>query len=258
MTLQPDSYHLSYAHLFTEAEIERIYQGAMRILRNSGFRIQHSLILERLEKRGAKVDPTDQVFWPTREMIADLEACARHHAEAPVRTSLLRRPTALGNVITYNGTLYYDWTEGAQRAAKLQDVETMLKVCHMLPEVTDFGPTITAQDVPPPIEPMVSFALGIKTTDKPVHRVELVLPEQLPYLEDLDSITQGREVRYNYDGCAINNFTVDSRAMGCLVATWQRNGLAQWEVYSCPVAGATAPVTLPGAVVVGVAETLGA
>ena len=89
------------------------------------------------------------------------------------------------------------------------------------------GARDVAQDVPPPIEPIVSFALGITLTDTPVHRVELVLPDQLPYLQELDSITQNRDVRYTYDGCAVNNFTVDSRAMGCLLATWQQNGLAE-------------------------------
>lgn len=258
MPLLPDSSYLTYIQILDDSEIERIYRGALRVLMHSGFRIQHRLILERLEKHGARVDYSHEVFWPTPEMVLLLEECVRRSVPNPQRTSLLRRTQIPGNAITYNGTVYYDWSEGVQRAATLLDVENMLKACHMLKEVTEFGPTLTAQDVPATIEPIVSFALGIKTTDRAVLRVELVLPEQLPYLEELDTITQGRQVRYNYDGCAINNFTVDSRAMGCLVATWQRNGLANWEVYSCPVAGATAPVTLAGSVVVGVAETLGA
>ena len=248
----------SYARILSDAEIERIYDGAVRVLLNTGFRIQHPDILKRLEQRGARVDYADQVFWPTREMMRDLEACARRHAGPPPKEPVLRRPLPQGNLITYNGTLYYDWTEGIQRPATLEDVEAMLKVCHVLPEVADFGPTVTAQDVPPLIEPIVSFARGIQITDKPVHRVELVLPGQLPFLEELDSITQGREVRYNHDGCAINNFTIDARATGCLMATWQRNGLERWTTSSCPIAGASAPVTLAGAVVVGVAETIGA
>lgn len=258
MPLTPDSSYLSYIHIFTDREVERIYQGAIRVLMHTGFRIQHRAILERLERHGARVNYTGEVFWPTADMLRRLEEQVRRCSPNPSRTHLLRQPPYAGSSITYNGTLYYDWREGVQRAASLQDVENMLKACHMLKEVAEFGPTITAQDVPPPIEPIVSFALGIETTDRPVLRVELVLPEQLPYLEELDTITQGHPVRYNYDGCAINNFTVDERAMGCLYATWQRNGLANWEVYSCPVSGATAPVTLAGAVVVGVAETLGA
>ena len=258
MPLIPDSSFLNYIQILDDDEIDRIYRGAVQVLKKTGFRIQHPMILERLQKHGAKVDFTHEGFYPTDTMIQKLEDCVRRSAPSPKRTSLLRRRNIPGNVITYNGTIYYDWTEGKQRAATLVDVENMLKTCHMLKEVSEFGPTLTAQDVPPIIEPIVSFALGIRITDRPVLRVELVLPEQLPYLEELDTITQGVQVRYNYDGCAINNFTVDSRAMGCLVATWQRNGLANWEVYSCPVAGATAPVTLAGSVVVGVAETLGA
>lgn len=258
MPLTPDSSYLSFVRLLTDTEIERIYQGARNVLLQTGFRIRHRAILERLEKRGSRVDFAAEVFWPSPELLSRLEEQVRRCSPNPTRTPLLRQPPYRGNSITYNGTLYYDWTEGVQRAAALNDVENMLKVCHMLPEVSEFGPTVTAQDVPPAIEPIVSFAHAIQVTDRPVLRVELVLPGQLPYLEELATITQDRQVRYNYDGCAINNFTVDERAMGCLYATWQRNGLANWEVYSCPVAGATAPVTLAGAVVVGVAETLGA
>ena len=172
----PDSTYLSFIRLLEEAEIERIYQGAVRVLTHSGFRIQHPDILARLERQGARVDYASEVFWPTADMIRRLEEQVRRCSPTPVRTRLLRKPPHAGNVITYNGTIYFDWTEGVQRAATLRDVENMLKVCHMLDEVSEFGPTITAQDVPPIIEPIVSFALGIKTTDRPVLRVELVLP----------------------------------------------------------------------------------
>lgn len=258
MGLFAESQHLPYVPLFIEGEIERIWCGAVRVLLATGFRVQNTTILERLERRGASVDWPREVFFPTAAMIEALASCARRNAAPRERAPILRRSLPDGNSVSYNGTLLYDWAGGVQRAATLCDVADMLKVCHVVPEVTDFGPTVTAQDVPPPIEPIVSFALGITLTDAPVHRVELVLPEQLPYLQELDSITQNRDVRYTYDGCAVNNFTVDSRAMSCLLATWQQNGLAEWSAYSCPVAGVSAPITIAGAVVVGVAETLGA
>ena len=249
--------------ILTGAEIERIYEGAVRVLQKIGFRVQNEFILDRLERRGAKVDQASQVFWPTRQMIHDLEACARRNAGPAPDEPVLRRPLPAPETITYNGTLYYDHTEGQQRAATLRDIEDVLKACHVLSQGSRavagrFGPAMTAQDVPPPIEPVESLALAIKTTDRVVHRVELILGEQLPYLEALDSINQGREVRYTANGAAINNFTMDARAAGTVLATWQRNGLARWTTSSCPIAGASAPVTLAGAVVVGVAETMGA
>jgi trimethylamine--corrinoid protein Co-methyltransferase len=96
----------------------------------------------------------------------------------------------------------------------------------------------------------------MKLTDKIAGCPELMLAEQLPYLEDLETIMAGRQVRYHTNGCSVNHFTLDERAAGCLLAV-ARNGLESWWVNSCPVAGANAPVTLAGAVVVGVAETLG-
>jgi trimethylamine--corrinoid protein Co-methyltransferase len=258
MSLFSDPQALPAISLFSLNEIQRLWEGAIRVLLTTGFRIQSEEILKRLEKRGAEVNWAEQVFRPTRAMVDALIDTAQRRAPISTPSAILRCAPTGSDTITYNGTLMYDSEQRAQRPATLRDVEDMLKVCHVLPETADFGPTVTAQDVPTLIEPIVSFALAIQTTDAIVHRVELVLPQQLPYLEALDSITQGREVRYTYDGCAVNNFTVDARAMECLLATWRRNGLEEWSVYSCPVAGASAPITVAGSVVVGLAETLGA
>lgn len=258
MGLFAESRHLDRIALLTPSEIETIWEGAVRVLLRTGFRIQNDFILQQLAQRGARVDWPRQVFFPTRAMVDALAESARRGAGPAERMPLLRAPLPPGNQVTYNGSLIFDWPTRAQRAATLADVADMMRVCHTLPEVTDFGPTVTAQDVPPLIEPLVSFALAITLTDQPVHRVELVLAEQLPYLEELDSITQGVPVRYAYDGCAVNNLTVDARAMDCLLATWRRNGLEEWSAYPCPIAGMSAPVTVAGAITVALAETLGA
>jgi len=244
--------------ILSDAEIERIYDGAVHVLLQTGFRVQHRGLLERLEKRGARVDYAREVFWPTPEMIREVEASARRGAGEPAPEPVLRRPLPQGQRVGYNGTLYYDWTEGIQRPATLQDVRDMVKVCHALPEVTALGPCMTAQDVPSPVEPLVSFAEAIKLSDRATVGVELILPEQLPYLEDLFTIARGEQVYYRSDGYALNRFTVDARAAGCLMAIWERRGLESWAVSSCPVAGASAPVTIAGSIVVAVAETLGA
>ncbi len=247
-----------YAHILDDAEIERIYEGAVRVLLQVGFRVQHRGLLERLEKHGARVDYAVEVFWPTAEMIHAVETCARRNAAPQPPEPVLRRPLPPGQRVGYNGTLYYDWAEGSQRPATLADVRDVLKVCHALPEVVALGPAMTAQDVPFAVEPLVSFAEAIKLSDKEAVGVELILPEQLPYLEELFTIARGEQVFYRSDGYALNRFSVDARAAGCLMAIWERRGLESWVVSSCPVAGASAPVTLAGAIVVAVAETLGA
>lgn len=246
----------SYARLFSDAEIERIYAGAVDVLLDTGFRIQDATLLTRLKQKGARVDEVKQVFWPTRGMMRDLEACllaqAPQSAQAP-----LRRPLPRGNAVVYNAPLYYDASSGERRAATLGDVTATLKACHELPEVTRVGPALAASDVPYAIEPLMGVAEAIKTTNKELLAVELVLAGQLPFMEELETIAAGSQVRYTTAGTSIDRFTIDARGAEMLLTTWRRNGLAHWWVASCPTAGSTAPVTLAGAVAVGVAETLG-
>ena len=246
-----------YTRIFTDDEIDRIYQGAVRVLLKTGFCVKEQRILERLEKRGARVDYARQVFWPTREMIGALEECARRNANRPPPEDVLRRTPPEGERLNKNVTLYYDWQEGIQRPAVLQDIRDLLKVCHALPEVVQVGQLMTARDVPPPIEPIVSLAEAIRTTDKPETNIEVILEGQIQFLDELHTIKQGRQVRYRHDFSSVNRFTIDERSTGVLMDVWGRNGLESWGINSCPIAGATAPVTVAGAVALSVAETLG-
>ena len=248
---------MTYTRIFTDDEIDRIYQGGVRVLLKTGFCVKERRILERLEKRGARVDYARQVFWPMREMIRALEACATRNANRPPPEDVLRRPPSGGERLNKNVTLYYDWQAGTQRPALLQDERNLFKICHALPEVVQVGQLMTARDVPPRIEPIVSLAEAIRTTDKPETDIEVILAGQIQFLEELHTIKQGKQVRYRRDYSSVNRLTIDERSTGVLMDVWGRNGLESWGINSCPIAGATAPVTVAGAVALTVAETLG-
>jgi trimethylamine--corrinoid protein Co-methyltransferase len=115
---------------------------------------------------------------------------------------------------------------------------------------------MTAQDVDYRLEPIVSTVEVMKLTPKIQNCPELMAASQLPYLEELETIMSGKSIHYHTNGCSVNHFTMDERACECLLAV-AKNGLEGWWINSTPVAGASAPVTLAGATVVGVAETLG-
>lgn len=249
----------SFTRLFSDTEVDRIYQAAVKVLIQTGFRIQNAEILAQLEKHGARVDYGSQVFWPTKRMISALEDCASKSSTllSPQAGEILRRPIPTGQRVVYNAPLFYDWPSGERRMSMFQDVVEILKTCHSLPEISQVGPVLAAQDLPSPIEPLVAVAEAIKITDKPLAAVELVLQGQLPFMEELETISQGKQVRYTSSGTSIDRFTIDARGAGMLLITLKRNGLKHWWVASCPTAGTTAPVTIAGAVVVGVAETLG-
>jgi trimethylamine:corrinoid methyltransferase-like protein len=242
--------------LFTEMEFEKLRSDALRLLTGYGFSIQNQSILEMLERRGLRVDFTAMRVWPSVAQVEALEAAARQAAPRCVPEPLLRRSLPGGESVGHNMTLYYDATECRRRAASLEDIRRVAKAWHMLAEIAHTGPCMTAQDVPPAIEPIVSAAEVMGITGKIQSCPELILASQLPYLEELETIMRGETVKYHTNGCSMTRFTVDARAADCLCAV-AANGLEYWWVNSVPILGINAPVTLAGGVVYGIAETLG-
>lgn len=242
--------------LLTDSELEQVRHAALRILETHGFRIVHPEVLSRLEQRGFRIDHTHQSVLPTRAQLEQVEADARKHAYKAPPEPLLRRALPGGESVGHNMTLYYDWNEGVRRRATLEDIRRVASAWHMIPEIGYTGPCMTAQDVPPPIEPLVSTVEVMRVTSKIYNCPEMILAAQLPYIEELEAIMKDKPVKYYGNGCSMTRFTIDDRAADCLVAV-AKNGLRYWWVNSTPIMGANAPVTLAGALVYGVAETIG-
>lgn len=256
MDFKSDPLPLHHWQVLSDDEILRIRDAAFHILNQAGFRFHSQEIVTRLEKRGFKVDHPSGAVFPTHQQMEWVEEAARRNAPKIIDEPLLRRAIPSGESVGHNFTCYYDATGGVRRAAGLQDIRNVVKAWHMLPEIHHTGPCMTAQDVDYHIEPIVSTVEVMKLTSKIRNCPELMIASQLPYLEELEMIMSGAPVRYHVNGCSVNHFTMDERACECLLAV-AKNGLEGWWINSTPVAGASAPVTLAGSTVVGVAETLG-
>jgi len=244
--------------ILADSEIQAIQDAAWGFLQRVGYRILNRTLLEWLEKKGCVVDYPSSCVRVTPDVRRRLEDVARRSAKTIPDEPLLRRPLSRGEAVGHNYTCYYDWTEGIRRPAGLEDIRRVVRAWQMIPEIIQTGPCMTAQDVPMEIEPLVSTVEAMKLTDKIRGLPEMMLGEQLPFLEELGHVLKdGKQPPIRYSGCSVNRFTVDGRAASCLMATHERNGLRHWWINSCPVAGVTAPVTLAGAVTVGVAETIG-
>jgi trimethylamine:corrinoid methyltransferase-like protein len=76
------------ALIYSEAKMERLYRGALRVLRETGFRIQHDAFLKLFAKRGMRVDPAGQRVYITE--FRPRQAPCRH--PAPPARSPARAP----------------------------------------------------------------------------------------------------------------------------------------------------------------------
>lgn len=263
----------NYVKLVTENEIEQIREAVFHILETSGVGIPNRKILDKLEKRGCKIDFAKERVFVDRELFKMIEECAlqssrsgesselisrRYNRYIPSKQpSVVRRPLPDGFKLGRNITGVYEDRTGGNHLALLQDVKNFTKALHMMPEVTHLAPMIVANDIPPEVEPVVSMAETMKLTDKPFAGIEIMLPGQLPFIEELHTIYEGQQVKYTHSFASMTKFTLDSKAAQCMVEVAERNGLEQWGTNSCPIAGISSPVTIAGSVAYGIAEMMG-
>jgi len=248
----------NYFRLATDDEIIKVRNTAEKILCNFGFRYENQTILVMAEKKGLKVDFPKQHVTFTPQLFAWLEEAAiRNAGSSKTDENILRRPLSKGYGIGRNIVKHYDWRSGISRQAVMQDNIDIMKAGQMLNEVTAVAPLFTANDVPFMIEPIVGTAHALKISDKPFTAIEMMMGEQLPYLEELETIKMGKQVRYTSAFASMTRFTLDERAAFCLENTWRRNGLTYWGTNSCPLAGMNSPVTAAGSAALAMAEMIG-
>ena len=261
--------HHNFLRLVTDSEIEQIRDAAMKILCKQGLVIKNQYVLEKCEKRGIKVDYANQTIEITPEIWKKLEE--RAICSAPLESSelisrrygiydkknqgvVIRRETPHGMKLGRNITCYYDYKTGVKRGARLEDNLEMTKAMHVLKEVSSCAPLWTSLELPPVVEPIISLANSLKLTDKPFSEIELMMPGQLKYIEELHSIKEDRPVKYHHYFASMTRFTLDESAAGIMEEIDKANGLTHWGSNSVPILGLNCPVTIAGAAAVGMAE----
>jgi trimethylamine--corrinoid protein Co-methyltransferase len=258
--------------LVTDSEIGQIRDAAMRILCSQGLVIQSDQVLEKCRTRGIRVDSAKQKIEVTPEIWNSLEKAATRSAseqsselisrrygayDKDTRPSVIRRAIPDGYRLGRNIACIYDLRTGTKRPATLQDNNQMMKALHMLPEVVSCAPLWTSTDLEARIEPIVSLGNAFKISDKPFAEIELMMPGQLKFIEELHSIKEGREIKYHHYFASMTRFTLDQRAAGVMVEIDEANGLTHWGSNSVPIMGLNCPVTIAGAAAVGMAEMFG-
>jgi trimethylamine--corrinoid protein Co-methyltransferase len=116
------------------------------------------------------------------------------------------------------------------------------------------GPVLLCRDVPPPVEPLEAMLAIAENTDR-VGNAYVHSADQVPYLAEIGSILRGDPKSF----LAMCLFTVTplrlDRRAGALLRELLHLGAPIW-IGTQPAAGASAPVTIGGTVVLAAAEML--
>lgn len=244
-------------------ETDAIVETALGVLAETGMRFTGSTVLPLLAERGAEVDAESGLARLPRELVVwALENCPR--------SVLMAGATPADDVLLDEGEPFHfvpsgcvaktlDFRTGVRRPSTLQDFVECTAVLDELPELDLMATQVSAGDVPIDRRELVEYFTLLTETRRHVTFIDC--PREVDAVLRLCEVLAGdlerfrKRPRISTVVTAASPLQVDGEALDVHVAL-ARHG-APVKVYSMAIAGATAPVTLAGTVVLGLAEFLG-
>jgi len=247
----------------TEHEKTLVYEQAVTTLQRVGMRMAGTRHLPLLAAAGADVDEAAAVVRFPPEMV--------HRAvELTPRRLLMAGATPATDVVLDQGAGPYfsssgcvaktlDYRTGERRPSMLQDLREGTAVYDETPEVDVVWTFATANDVPVERRELVEYHTFLTQTAKPLVMVDC--PSHIEAVKAIFDVLAGGMAAYRERPrmsvlcAAFSPLGVDGRLLdhvielaGCGAPLW---------LYSMPISGATAPVTLGGTLALVWAEILG-
>jgi trimethylamine--corrinoid protein Co-methyltransferase len=237
-------------------EIKTIHAGSLQVLNETGVILTHPEAREILAGAGARVTKS-RVFIPPELVEKAIDSC-------PKTVSLRGRN---GKIITLGDcSLHWHNLGGAREVydpatrqshpATVQDVRDAARLLDALSNVTAVTPFFTPQDVPGKLMSLAMYRHTLANTTKPVHGPGVQTVAEVGYLSRMAEIIGPPPDVLSLGISPISPLTFPDDITAAILAT-ARIGLP-FGPLPCPTAGATAPLSLAGALVQQNAEVLAA
>lgn len=262
MPLRTTSPTAPHFQMLTEAEVERTHRAVLEVLWEIGLDFPHERALALFEKAGARVEG-DRVRIPEGLLMDAIR-------EAPSSISLYTRSGEPAMVLegrechfgTYGTAPYaYNPFTGEREPATTQTIADAARVCDYLPNIEWSMPMGVPGDAPVPVADRYQFYHAVTNNTKTMYSSAYTAAGMADAVEMAAAIAGGREAlrQRPFFTTGINPSTplrYGHEVIGKLFVMAEA-GLPM-IFNSCPMAGATAPVTLAGTMVVALAEGLAA
>jgi trimethylamine--corrinoid protein Co-methyltransferase len=156
--------------LLSKADIQSIHDTSLGILREVGFRIDHELILDRLDEAGAAVDTGRGVARFDEALVhQSLETAGKRftlHGREAGREA--RFGSGEQHLISSPGQFaWFDQGSGERREPILEDARSAVILADMLPNISIVGAMAAPRDIPLPIRDVILTAEMVKLSGKP-------------------------------------------------------------------------------------------
>lgn len=247
---------MSQLKILSETEVKAIHQASLRILSEFGVILTHPEGREILSGAGAQV-LDNRILLPA-------EVVEREVARCPAQVKL--RGRGGGEVTLGEGQLYwhnlggareiYDPTTDQRSPASVQDLRSSIRLLDALEHASTITPFYTPLDVPGELMSLMMYRHTLPNTTKPVHGPGVQRAAEVRYLARMAATIgePGEVLTVGISPISPLRFPDDITAA---ILETARLGIPLGPL-PCPTAGATAPMSLAGALAQQNAEVLAA
>ena len=247
------------ASVLTQPDLEKIHGATLRVLWEAGVEFQHQAALETFRQSpGATVDGSRVRLAPETVEQAIRQAPGEFilHARNPAYDLALGQGE-IYYTSAFGATFVCDSEQERYRKATLDDLVQYILLADKLENVHYVLTPFIPQDVPPAIAEIYAAAIQFNSTEKHVG-VGVPTPKYLDEVWEMGQLVAeaaGAKGPVYSLGCTVNSPLVYSEEMVSKIIHAAQHSIPL-RVVSGALAGATAPVTLAGALVTQNAEVL--
>ena len=242
--------------MMTPEELQRTHEAGLRVLRETGVVFRHPETVDLFTRRGFSTDGTRVRF--TRQQVED--ALATIPSTFVLEGRSRQRDLALGGdglVVTTAGGPATVVDASVTRPATDTDLDTSIRLGHLLPNVDMIGWPLEPQDIPASLRYPRAIEAAFTQTDKALE-MGLSTPQDVRIALDMTGILLGEGWEQRTRMFAVVNtvspLSFDEGACVGIVELSERNQAIC--VTPCAMGGTTAPATVAGVVAQQHAETL--
>ena len=240
--------------VLTDEEVEAIHQATLRILSEVGIVLTQPEAREVLTGVGAMVRD-DRVLLPP-------DLVEQAVAQCPPQVTIHGRGGQ--TVVLGDGSLswhnlggardVYDPRPGQRRPATVQDVRDSARLLDALDSATTITPFFTPQDVPGPLMSLMMYRHTLSHTTKPVQGPGVRTAAEVRYIARMAAVVGPPAEVLTLGVSPVSPLTFPDDVAEAVIET-ARLGVPLGPL-PCPIAGATAPMSLAGALAQQNAEVL--
>jgi trimethylamine--corrinoid protein Co-methyltransferase len=240
--------------VLTDTHVEEIHQATLRILGEVGVVLEQAEARERLAGSGASIQGDRTLLTP--------DLVERAVAQCPTQVSVRGRggQTAIlgdGNLHWHNvggARDVYDPPTGQRRPATLQDVRDSARLLDALDSTTSITPFFTPQDVAGPLMSLAMYRHTLPHTTKPVQGPGVQTAREVQLVVHMAEVIGPPAEVLTLSVSPISPLIFSADLVEAILET-ARLGIP-FAPLPCPTAGATAPLSLAGALAQQNAEVL--